>query len=110
MNRSKLRNRVYLELSRDPSIYSPVEEFVIDNTANILDLKRGDMTDRAIRKAVKNDVVMTFGWLPYLIWAWRIARLISFIIDQYKQEAAMTVRARAEHSTQNGGDPKSGQS
>lgn len=98
MDRSKLRNRVYLELSRDPSIYSPVEEFVIDNTANILDLKRGDMTDRALRKAVKNDVIMTFGWWQYLLWAWRIARLISFILDQYRQQSTASAMQQSDHN------------
>jgi hypothetical protein len=34
---------------------------------------------------------MTFGWWQYLLWAWRIARLISFIIDQYRQQSTTTV-------------------
>lgn len=110
MDRIRLRNRVYLEFSGYVSVYAAVQEYVIDTTANLLDMSRGNVQERALRRAVKEDVIMTFGWWQYLLCAWRIARLISFIIDQYRQETTMTVRARAETLTQNGGDPKSGPS
>jgi len=87
MDRSRLRNRVYLEFSGDVSVYAAVQEYVIDVTANMLDLTQGSIKERALRKAVKNDVIMTFGWWQYLLWAWRIARLISFILDQYRQQS-----------------------
>jgi hypothetical protein len=78
---------VYLEFSGDVSVYAAVQEYVIDVTANLLDLSRGKVNERELRRAVKNDVIMTFGWWQYLLWAWRIARLISFILDQYRQQS-----------------------
>ena len=105
MNRAKLRNRVYLKFSGDVSVYAAVQEHVVDVTANLLDLVRGKIEERELRRAVKNDVIVTFGWLQYLLWAWRIAKLINFILEQYKNETTATVRARAETLTQIGGDP-----
>lgn len=105
MDRRKLRGRVRLHFANDPSIYSPVPDYVIDITANTLDLFRGKMDKRTLKRNVRSDVVGTFGIWIYLIWAVRIGRLIAFIWEQYNDKTTATVRARADDSIQIGGDP-----
>lgn len=94
MDRRKLLNRVYLHFGTDPSITSDVEDYVIDVTANTLDLFRGKMDRRQLKRTVKSDVVGTFGIWIYLIWAVRIARLVAFIWEQYNKNPAASTTVK----------------
>ena len=94
MDRKKLRNQVYLHFGSDPSVFSPVEEHVIDYVADALRLFGKSIRVKPLRQAVKADVVRSFGWVAYIVWAWRIARLISFIIDRWRETPAVTVTAK----------------
>jgi len=99
MDRRKLRDRVYLQFAFDASIDSVVQEHVIDATASILETEQIRLDERTLRRGIKNSVIMKFGWLTYLLWAWRIARLISFILNQYRQQSTASVTQGAVEVT-----------